>query len=357
MKIARTIRLLFAVSAVTAAGSIMVSCATGKKKQDPDSETTPGRGNVEPQDSGSGSISAERRLVIQSLGRDALMQHPINRQKVDQLVAKLTPLIQSGKADHRVLEVYLSAQRLGSHNLSEQAGTARAIADQAMRKNVDFELPSPIRLELAISAAESGKLALAEFFLDPLFKSKEGRIRAGAFNLLGVIAVKQERIPEAVVAFQESLKSANDYRPAKINLGMLALDGGDFNLARSLLSESGDNALVASGEVTIVRFKDSPERAAELCKSASSKHPDFKPLLFNCALNDLQGRRDLPRAKEYLSRMIRAPGTDRRAEKYNDRAQRLSMALDAEAASTKAPERAPEKTSIKGTEGGSPPVK
>lgn len=351
--------------------TLSVSCVTGKKKQDQDSEETDAPGTVGPQDPASASISAERRTVIQSLGRDPLMQHPVNRQKVDQLAAKLSPLVQSGKADRRVLEAYLSAQRLGSQRLPEQAGTARAIADQAMRKNVDFELPAAVRLELAISAVESSKLALAEFFLDPLFKLKEGRIRAAAFNLAGVIAVKQDRVPEAVVAFQESLKSSNDYRPAKINLGMLALDGGDFNLARTLLTDAGDDALVASGEVTLVRFKEGAERAGDLCKSATAKHPDYKPLLFNCALNELQGKRDLPRAKEYLSRMIRAPGTDRRSEKYNDRAQRLSMAIDSEAASAsakaqekaneKTPEKAPDKSSDKGSgkavEGGSPSTK
>jgi hypothetical protein len=173
------------------------------------------------------------------------------------------------------------------------------------------------------------------------------------------------------------LKSSNDYRPAKINLGMLALDGGDFNLARSLLTDTGDDALVASGEVTLARFKDGAERAGDLCKSASAKHPDYKPLLFNCALNELQGKRDLPRAKDYLSRMIRAPGTDRRSEKYNDRAQRLSMAIDSEAASTrtqgktsektpekapeKSPDKSPDKSSDRGigkaVEGGSPSTK
>ena len=337
------------------------SCSTAKKKVVEDQQESSSVGSEGPQDPVSSSISADRRLVIQSLSRDPLMQRAVNRQKVDQLAAKLAPLVQSGKADRRVLEAYLSAQRLGTRPLGEQAATARAIADQSMRKNVDFELSAAIRLELAISAVEAERLALAEFFLDPLFKLKEGRVRAGAFNLAGVIAVKQDRIPEAVVAFQEALKSANDYRPAKINLGMLALDGGDFNLARGLLTDVGDDALVASGEVTITRFKDGSDRASELCKSAAAKHPDFKPLLFNCALNDLQGKRDLPRAKEYLSRMLRAPGADRRADKYNDRAQRLMMAIDAEANTAKAPEKtgdkAPEKSSPKAGADGNPAAK
>ena len=88
--------------------ALSVSCVTGKKKQDPEAEGTEAPGNVGPQDPASASISAERRTVIQSLGRDPLMQHPINRQKVDQLIAKLNPLVQSGKADRRVLEAYLS---------------------------------------------------------------------------------------------------------------------------------------------------------------------------------------------------------------------------------------------------------
>jgi predicted Zn-dependent protease len=321
-------------AAVLVAGLIASGCSTASKKSDEDTVDDSG-GSEGPQDPVSAGISSERRLVIQSLSRDPLMQHPVNRQKVEQLAARLAPPVQAGKADRRVLEAYLSAQRLGNGSLPDQAGTARAIADLSMRKNVDFELSPALRLELAISAVEAGRLALAEFLLDPLVKLKEGRVRAAAFNLIGVIAVKMDRIPEAVVAFQESLKSSNDYRPAKINLGMLALDGGDFALARAMLGEAGDNALVASGEVTLARFKDGADRAAELCKAATAKHPDYKPLLFNCGLNDVQGKKDLARGKDYLARMLRAPGTDRRADKYNDRAQRLMMAIDAEATSAR----------------------
>ncbi len=317
--------------------SFVTACSTASKKSE-DGELDDSAGSVTPQDPVSASVSGERRLVVQSLSRDPIMQHPVNRQKVEQLAAKLAPVVQSGKADRRVLEAYLSAQRLGNGSLPDQAGTARAIADLSMRKNVDFELSAPLRLELAVSAVESGRLGLAEFLLDPLLNLKEGRVRAAAYNLAGVIAVKMDRVPEAVAAFQESLKTVNDYRPARINLGMLALDGGDFALARSMLGGSGDNALIASGEVTLARFKDGADQAAEICKSATAKFPDYKPLLFNCGLNDVQGKKDLARGKDYLARMLRAPGTDRRAEKYNDRAQRLMMAIDAEAASAKAPE-------------------
>jgi len=323
--------------ASVATALIVTACSTARKKSE-DGEPEESAGSVTPQDPVSAGISGDRRLVIQSLSRDPVMQHPVNRQKVEQLAAKLAPIVQSGKADRRVLEAYLSAQRLGNGSLPDQAGTARAVADLSMRKNVDFELSAPLRLELAISAVEVNRLALAEFLLDPLLNLKDGRVRAAAYNLAGVIAIKMDRVPEAVVAFQEALKSANDYRPARINLGMLALDGGDFALARSMLGGSGDNALVASGEVTLARFKDGAEQAAEICKSATAKFPDYKPLLFNCGLNDVQGRKNLARGKDYLARMLRAPGTDRRADRYDDRAQRLMMAIDAEAGATKAPE-------------------
>lgn len=334
--------------AITGIAVVVSSCTTANKKGDDGMEDD--AGSEAPQDPVSASVSTERRLVIQSLSRDATMQHPVNRQKVDQVAGRLAPTVQSGKADRRVLEVFLSAQRLGNQPLPEQAATARAIADLSMRKNVDFELSPAVRLELAISAVEAQRLGLAEFLLDPLLKLKEGRLRAAAFNLVGVIAVKQDRIPEAVVAFKESLKSSSDYRPAKINLGMLALDGGDFALARSMLGGSGDNALVASGEVTLARFKDGADQAAELCKSMTARHPDYKPLLFNCGLNELQGKRDAVAAKDYLSRMLRAPAGGRQADKYNDRAQRLMMVAEAEAASARSPDKAPAKAGDKPAE-------
>ncbi|MEY4631221.1 MAG: hypothetical protein RIQ81_1341 [Pseudomonadota bacterium] len=329
------------LAAAVLAGLCLQACATGKKKESSNADV--GRSDSDdsgPADPGAPSVSGDRRMVIQSLSRDPYMQRPLNRQKLEQLVGKIAPSVTGDKADkanRRLLEAYLSAQRLAGRPLPDQASTVRGIADQSMKKNPDFDLPPAIALELAISAAESGRLSLAEFFLDPLLKLKEGRTRAAAFNLAGVIALKEERIPEAVFAFKESLKTVNDYRPAQINLGMLALHGGDFALARGLLGDAGEDALVTSGMVTLARFKDSPDAAGEICSRAVSRYPDYKPVLFNCALNELQARKDLPKAKDYLAKMLRAPGgADRRSERFNDRAQRLLTAIESEIASAQA---------------------
>lgn len=322
-------------------GFCLQACATGKKK-DGGSDLVRDEGGDDsgPVDPGAPSVSGDRRMVIQSLSRDPYMQRPVNRQKMEQLLGRMGPSVTGDKADkanRKLLEAYLSAQRLAGRPLPDQAATVRAIADQSMKKNPDFDLPPNIALELAISATEAGRLSLGEFFLDPLLKLKEGRIRAAAYNLAGVIAVREERIPEAVLAFKESLKTVNDYRPAQINLGMLALHGGDFALARGLLGDAGEDALVTSGLVTLARFKDSADAAGEICARAVSRFPDYKPVLFNCALNELQARKDLPKAKDYLSRMLRASGGgDRRGDRFNDRAQRLLMAVDSEIASGQA---------------------
>lgn len=314
-----------------------VSCATGDKNERRSVDDYDDDG--EDGDPVSKSVSGSRRLVLQSMSRDPFVGYPVNRAKVDQLTARLDPVVRSGKTSVRVLSAYLSAQRLAGRPLPDQAVSARSIADSLLRKNVDAEIPGSVRLELAISAVEAGNLSLAEFFLDPLLKSKDARVRAASLNLIGVVAVKMDRIPEAVEAFRESLKAADGYTPARINLGMLAIDGGDFSLGRSMLAGvegSGDSGLTGAGLVTATRFKEGSNAAAELCKSETTKHPSYKPLLFNCALNALQASaRDLPAAKDYLSRMLRAPGSGKETDRFNDRAQRLLMAVDSEAATSR----------------------
>jgi tetratricopeptide (TPR) repeat protein len=329
---------LFFIIAVLA---VSEACATGGKKVAGNADVQPSNEEGSAQDEpGAPSVSADRRMVIQSLARNPWMQRPVNRQKMEQLTQRMAPFASEEKADkasRKLLEAYLSAQRLAGRPLPEQAKTVRAIADQSMKKNPDFDLPHAQALELAISACEAGRLSLAEFFLDPLLKLKDGRVRAAAFNLAGVIALREERVPEAVVSFKEALKTVNDYRPAQINLGMLALHGGDFALARSLLANAGDDALVSSGLATLARFKDSPDAAAEVCGRAVSRFPDYKPIMFNCALNEIQGRRDWPKAKDYLGRMLRAPGgNDSRSQRFSDRAQRLLTAIETEAAASQA---------------------
>lgn len=327
-------KLLFCLCMGILSG-VVISCATGDRK---DSEASIQRED-EDDDPVSRSVSSSRRLVMQSLSRDPFVGYSVNRVKVDQLVTRLDPVARSSKASPRILAAYLSAQRLAGRPMPDQAATARSIADTLMKKNVDAEVPASIRLELAISAVESGNLALAEFFYDPLLKSKDSRLRAAALNLAGVVAVRMDRVPEAVEAFKESLKASDNYAPAKLNLGMLALDGGDFGLARSMLSGlggSGDNGIVSAGLVSVTRFKEGSGEAAELCKSETSKHSSYKPLLFNCALNALQGSsRDIPAARDYLAKMLRAPGAGKDSDRYSDRAQRLLMAVDSEAASAK----------------------
>lgn len=336
-----TIRLRFAgmspaIAAIffLASNVMMQACATGKKKDSSNADVQPSGDEGPTQDEpGAPSVSGERRMVIQSLGRNSLMQRPVNRQKAEQLAQRLAPFASGEKADkasRRLLETYLSAQRFAGRPLPDQAATIRSIADQSMKKNPDFDLPPAQALELAISASEAGRLSLAEFFLDPLLKLKDGRIRAAAFNLAGVIALREDRIPEAVAAFKESLKTVNDYRPAQVNLGMLALYGGDFAYARSLLAEAGDDVYVSSGMVTLARFKDSPDAAAEVCARALSRSPEYKPVLFNCGLNELQTRRDLAKARDHFGKMLRAGGSDARSQKFADRAQRLLTAIEAD---------------------------
>jgi hypothetical protein len=317
---------------VLALALVLASCATGEKKNQ--ASRTDAKDAPPPDDDEPSSVSASRTTLVQSMSNSSLTNRTISRQKADEQAARLEP--QRGGKEKRVLEGLLSAQRLSGKPVGDIMSTARAIADVEMRRSVDREISDDVKLEIAIGAVQQQKFALAEYFLSQLTASKDAKVRAGAWNLVGLIAIRQDRIPEAAFAFRESLKANGSYRAAQLNLGFLALRGGDFALAKRMLGEMQDDWFALSGLVIVERMEGDKGRADNLCEKVLDKRGDHKPTLFNCALHEYQGKRNFDKAKELLTRMTRAraaPGSER----WDEKAFRLIGEIDMEKAREQKP--------------------
>lgn len=305
------------------------SCAGDKKK---DKGEAVSGGDSEPADSpaqdDSVSVSAGRKNLIQSFSNNRLTSRTVNRSKADQLAAKLESAVQGKDKDKRSLEGLLSARRLAGKPIDDVIATARHIADLEMRKSVDRDVSDDLKLELALAAMQASKYAMADFYLDQLItKSKDANAKAGAFTALGVIAVRQDRIPEAVAFFKEALKANSGYKAAKLNLGFLALSGGDLGLAKRMLSDVQDDWFVDSGLLIVARLEGDNGRADSLCSKVLAKRSDHKPTLFNCGLHEWQGKRSAEKAKEYLNRAVKARGGE---GSWDEKAYRLIGNIDTE---------------------------
>ena len=180
-----------------------------------------------------------------------------------------------------------------------------------------------------MSALQTGRLGLAEFYLDRLTKSKSPRIKVAAINAIGVIAIRMDRIPEAVATFREALAVEKDYEPALLNLGLLALQGGDLGTAKRALGGMQDDWFIDGSLVSLDRLEGDAAKAEQRCERVLAKHPKHKPTLINCGINAYQGQRDFKKARDYLNRALAMTGGN---AAWDEKSGKLLSVVDAEEA-------------------------
>lgn len=306
-------------------GLVLSTCATKEKKPEHDSVASD-HGSDKDKHEGDSELSGNRHSFINSFSNNGLTSHAVNKTKVSDKAASL----EKSAKDSASMAGLISANRLAGKGYQESLPIARGIIDAEVRRGgVQKELPEAIQLELALSALTGGHLAFAEFYFDHLTKSKSPSIRAAAHNAIGVVAVKMDRLPEAVLAFREALKAEENFGAARLNLGFLALLGGDFATAKKMLAGMQDDWFVQYGMVTIDRIDGDAGKAEGLCDKVQQVKPQHKPTLFNCGLNAYQGKHDVAKAKALINKMLKTPGG---SQTWDDKAARLLGAIDAEEA-------------------------
>jgi hypothetical protein len=317
-------RIIRRVLMIMIASLAVVSCSshrTSKKTQEP---VGPNSGSEGKDDSGATSLTSERRLLINSISNNPLTSRAVDRSRAADFVGQ-----QGGgrSKDINTLAASVSAHRLAGRGVNEAMVDAKVIADLEMAKGVERDIPELVQLELGLTGVQTGRLAFAEFWLDKLLKSKSSFIRASAINAKGVMAVRMDRIPEAVVMFKEALAVTNDYKPALLNIGFLALQGGDAVTAKKAFDSMQDDWYVQSAFVSVLRLEGDVERADSICEQILAKRPKHKPTLINCGINAWQGKRDFKKARDLINRSLAVAGG---LPVWDEKSGRLLGAIDAE---------------------------
>lgn len=313
------------VAAIALAGSISVSCSDNKPARKANEPVSAG-GSESKEDSGATSLSGERRFLTTSLSNNGFTSKHIDKGRAADFAS------QHGGAkskDINTLAATIAANRLGGRSVNDVMSEARQIADLEMSKNVERDIPELVQLELGLTGVQTGRLGFAEFWLDKLLKSKNSIIRASAINAKGVVAIKMERIPEAMVLFREALAVNSEYKPALLNIGFLALQGGDVATAKKALGGMQDDWYVMSGLVSVLRLEGEVDKADAACEKVLSQHPKHKPTLINCGINSWQGKKDYKKARDYLNRALSVSGG---VAVWDEKAGKLLGAIDSEEA-------------------------
>jgi tetratricopeptide (TPR) repeat protein len=231
-----------------------------------------------------------------------------------------------------------------------------------MEKGAGRTIPPEVKLEIALAAISSHNYALAAYYLDDLTDEKNPRLKAGAYNALGVIALRDDRVPEAVLYFREALKAVGNYKPALLNLGFSALKGGDLTTAKTTLAKVEGDWFVQYGMISVARMDNDVGLAVEGCDRVLKKEPQHIATLFNCGLLEYQNKHNAVKAKEYLTRAGKAKGGE---ADWGEKSFLLISKIDAEAAQAKqeearrkasAAQQKPVKAGPSGAEGAARPA-
>ena len=306
-----------------------VACTTGEKHKAATDLDSKDKGEEKASSSGSKEPNASATLVTltNSLSNNPLTSHTVSGSKVEDLVARFQD------AKGRVqLESKVAAERLARKNLSQVLASAKKIAELEMEKSAGNTAPESTQLELAIAALNAKNYAFSEYYLQILTDSKNPKIKAAAFNAIGVIALKDDRIPEAVLYFKQALKASSNYKPAMLNLGFAALKGGDLETAKKALADMQSDWFVQYGLISVARMEGNEGRAGDLCEKVLSKEPQHKGSLFNCALFELQNKKNFAKARDLASKAASAKHGDLG---WDERAMQLTNTIDAEESSIK----------------------
>lgn len=249
------------------------------------------------------NISRNRVSHTQSMNNNALTPHVFSRGGADKIIASL----EGKNLGVSELEALLSAQRLRGVSYKSILGTAKKIASEELKKNIRAEPSEFVRLELGIAAVASKQFAMAEFYLIPLQKAKNKKVQAGASNALGIMALIEGRIPEAVAFWKESLKSVSNYEPARLNIGYTAIKYADLKSGGRYLSAGGD-WYIDSALAIVNRFSGRESAAKRLCEKVLDKKPNHKTINYNCGLLELQNFKNFGMARTLITKAVKAPG-------------------------------------------------
>ena len=309
-----------------------VGCSEDKPSRKAEEPVGPGRNSgglgvgESREDSGATSLSADRRFLINSISNNPFTSKTIDRSRAADFAGQYSG---AKSKDINTLAAAVAALRLSGQTVNEAMANARAIADLEMAKNVERDIPEVVQLELGLIGLQTGRLAFAEYWLDRLLKSKNATMRASAINAKGVMAIRMDRIPEAMVLFKEALSASSDYKPALLNIGFLALQGGDVTTAKRALGSMQDDWYVESGLILVLRLDGESEKAEALCDKVLSKRPRHKPTLINCGINSWQGKKDYKKARDYLNKALAIAGG---SAVWDEKTGRLLGAIDSEEA-------------------------
>ncbi len=210
------------------------------------------------------------------------------------------------RANHPyVFETLLATQNIAGLAYEDMSDVAAAFYGwQIQRKNAGAQ-SFYSHIQLAIGAMRLKRFALAQYHLDQARNYTKQTVPGEIENIQGMIAIKQDRMDEALQFWREAVRKNPQHVSARLNLGTTALVLGDFQTADMYLGnlshEAAQQAMVATN-----RMAEVPPKAENLCKRLLQKKNVAKSVVYNCALNQWQGLEQSAPARRDLQQLAQS---------------------------------------------------
>lgn len=290
---------------VTIMAAMMQGCATTKAKKSYGGKKSAGaskKSAPSPKNDDTDVADVKRTLTY------SMSDSPLTSKRLDRSEARdySKDLSSSLKGDNvKEIEGFIIARTLSGGNWAEVLGASKRLMAVKLSKNVDSELSPAAKLQIALAAINSQKYGMALHFIDELKASKVPKIQAAALNLDGLLALREDRLPEASKLWKDAIRIGGGYQPAQLNLGFLALKYGDHKTAVSALSKFQNDWFALYGLLVAQRLAGKVNQVETLCKRVLSQKEDYKPAMLSCALNKFEGKKDYGGAKKLLSDLVK----------------------------------------------------
>lgn len=205
----------------------------------------------------------------------------------------------------------VAAERIAGTGTGPVLARAKKLMDKLFTKGIEQDLPESVKLELGLAAVQVSNLALANVFLKPLLNSKNAKIKAGAHNAYGVLYLKMDETPDAILSFKKAISTSPGYPAALFNLGMLTLKYGDFALAKKYLATLQSDWYAKIGLAVAERQLMRNSQAESLCNSVLRTKGKHKMALYNCGLYFAENKGDAKKGRELITKATQIPGGER----------------------------------------------
>lgn len=296
---------------------LLASCATTDNKKGGRSESSSSSAKDDDGDASDGKggsgddayVSAGFSTFTYSLTNNGLTSFTVNSSRAKSMADDLEGKLKTPSAkDRKEFIALMATKRLAGEGVVPVFQVAKRLMIVEMKDNMKRNMPEVAMLELALASIHSKQIPMAEHWIGKLLQSKNSKTKAAALTAQGMIALLDNRLPEAVAFWNDALKAKSDYEPARLNIAFTALRYGDVKTAKSMFQGVNQDWFVQTGMMQAERLSDNAQEASNLCKSILEKKPNYKPALFSCALNEYQGLGNLAKARTDLERVAKSGG-------------------------------------------------